>query len=261
MSSGHRSLSSPGGSWNMFLLMLGPSVPVSRWMKILQTFIQAKHPWKSWGSFFTFFAAQEGGNLMGIVVCTVLWWIRYFYCFSKIPFLCKDSSVRFSIILNVLLSSWGGKDLFSQGKQAASELPIGNTEIWFFFFHLVSRLRTLRSKRHRIRMGETEPFWDSTPLLSATLKGKKKSNGNFQPILGWPLGGSGFWVTSTKVTAVVKDTSVTCWKSCREKVRNRSGLGTHSVPSNLTVITTFYEEIPKSNCLSKIIPFSHIGSM
>lgn len=63
-------------------------------------------------------------------------------------------------------------------------------------------------------MGETEPFWESTPLLNATLKGKKKSNGNFQSIRGWPRGGSGFWVMSTKVTIVVKDTSVTCWESC-----------------------------------------------
>lgn len=97
------------------------------------------------------------------------------------------------------------------------------------FFHLVSRLRTPSSKRHRIRIGETEPFWESTPLLNTILKGKKKSNGNFQSILGWPLGGSGFWVMSTKVTTVVKGTSVSCWESCRKKfVCDRLVLGTHS---------------------------------
>ena len=106
---------------------------------------------------------------------------------------------------------------------------MGKSEIWFFsFLHLVSRLRTPSSKRHRIRMGKMEPFWESAPLLNAILKGKKKSNGYFQSILGWPLGGSGFWVMSTKVTTVVKGTSVSGGESCRKNVHDRSVLGTHS---------------------------------
>lgn len=76
-------------------------------------------------------------------------------------------------------------------------------------------------------MRETEPFRESIPLLNATLKGKKKSNGNFQSIRGWPRGGSGFWVMSTKVTIVVKDTSVTCWESCRKKVHDKSANSPH----------------------------------
>ena len=106
---------------------------------------------------------------------------------------------------------------------------MGKSEIWFFSsLHLVSRLRTPSSKRHRIRMGKMEPFWESAPLLNAILKGKKKSNGYFQSILGWPLGGSGFWVMSTKVTTVVKGTSVSGGESCRKNVHDRSVLGTHS---------------------------------
>lgn len=66
-------------------------------------------------------------------------------------------------------------------------------------------------------MREAEPFSEPTPLLNAIFKGKKKSNGSFQSILGWSLGGSGFWVMSTKVTTVVKGTSVTCWESCGKK--------------------------------------------
>lgn len=103
-------------------------------------------------------------------------------------------------------------------------------------------------------MGATEPFWESAPLLNATLKGKKKSNGSFQSNLGWPRGSSGFWVMSTKVTMVVKDTSsVTCWESCSKKVHDRSALGTHSKSPPLDYY--YFPWRLKPNCSKQEIPF------
>lgn len=106
-------------------------------------------------------------------------------------------------------------------------------------------------------MGATEPFWESAPLLNATLKGKKKSNGSFQSNLGWPRGGSGFWVMSTKVTIVVKDTSsVTCWESCSKKFHDRSALGSHSKSPPLDHY--YFPWRLKPNCSKQEIPFFFI---
>lgn len=118
----------------------------------------------------------------------------------------------------LIMSGWGSTEPGLAGCFRAS-----HRENWNqinLVLHLVSKLRTPSSNRHRIRLRGPEPFCKCTPLLNATLKGKKKSNGNFQSTLGWPLGGSGFWVMSTKFTRVVKETSISCSESCRKKAND-----------------------------------------
>lgn len=94
----------------------GPKCACEQMDEDLANFYSGKTPLKGLRKLLYILCCSRREPNGYLAVCTVLWWIRYFYCFSKIHFLCKDSSVRFSVIPIVLLWSWGGKDLFSQGK-------------------------------------------------------------------------------------------------------------------------------------------------